>query len=413
MTHPKKKIALIVQRYGAEVNGGAELHCRLIAEHLNAEYDVEVLTSCAKNHITWLDEYEAGVTEINSIPVRRFSTGNQHNRKKLRLVIRKLYKKRTHQKLLRLLGLDKLNLAAITDKDYADWVKYQGPYLPQLIQYLKDHESGFDALIFFTYLYYPTIEGLKVAPEKSILIPTAHDEPPIYFPIFRQVFNSPKAILYNTESEKRFVEGLFHNKSIYSDIVGVGIEVHDLSANTNVEDIAGNNEEYIVYIGRVDALKGCAMLFEYLIKYNQTAEKPVKLVLVGQPTMQIPVDKNINTLGFVNESVKNAVLQNAKALVMPSFYESLSLVTLESMAYGVPVIANQNCEVLKDHIKNSRAGFLFSDFTSFKTALDTLFDTETNLDVMRRHAKAYIAKNYTWAATLQKYRKAIEYVCND
>jgi glycosyltransferase involved in cell wall biosynthesis len=413
VTHPKKKIALIVQRYGTEVNGGAELHCRQIAEHLSAEYNVEVLTSCAKDHISWFDEYKAGVTDINGVSVRRFPTGNPHNRKKLRLVTRKLYKKRTYQKLLRFLGLNKLNQAAITDKDYAGWVQYQGPYLLKLIQYLKEHESRFDALIFFTYLYYPTIEGLKIAPQKSILIPTAHDEPPIYFPIFKQVFNSPKAILYNTRSEKGFMNGLFNNESVYSDIAGVGIDVPDPAGNINVGGITGNNDDYIVYIGRVDALKGCAMLFEYLIQYNQTAPKPIKLILAGKATMHIPADKNITALGFVDEDIKNALLQNARALVMPSFYESLSLVTLESMAYGIPVIANQNCEVLKDHIENSKAGFLFTDFTSFKTALDTLFDPKTNLDSIHRNAKAYVAQNYTWAATLQKYRKAIEYVCND
>ena len=413
MAHSKKKIALVVQRYGTEVNGGAELHCRLIAEHLNAGYDLEILTSCAKNHITWFDEYEAGVTEINGVSVRRFATGNDHNRKKLRLVTRKLYNKRTYQKLLHFLGLNKLNLAAITDKDYADWIQYQGPYLPQLIQYLREHESGFDVLIFFTYLYYPTVEGLKVAPQKSILIPTAHDEPPIYFPIFRQVFNSPEAILYNTESEKKFVEKLFNNQSVYSDIAGVGIEVPAEAGKVNVANITGSNNDYLIYIGRIDALKGCAMLFEYLVRYNQTTEKPVKLILAGQATMQIPADKNITALGFVDDDTKNAVLQNAKALVMPSFYESLSLVTLESMAYGVPVIANQNCEVLKDHIENSQAGFLFDDFTSFKTALDTLFDPGTNLGTMRRNAINYVAQNYSWTSTLQKYRKAIEYVCND
>ncbi len=413
MAHHQKKIAFIVQRYGAEVNGGAELHCRLIAERLNTVYDVEILTSCAKNHITWVDEYEAGVSTINNVQVRRFPMGNPQNRKKLRLISRKLYKKTNWQKLLRGLGLldayERL-IPSITDDDYTKWVQYQGPYLPQLIQYLKDNDSRYDALVFFTYLYYPTIEGLKISPKKSILAPTAHNEPAIYFPLFRQVFNSPKAILYNTLSEKRFVNHLFNNESVWSEIAGVGIDIVEPSGNVDVHDMIGADDDYIVYIGRVDALKGCAILCEYLIKYNQTAQKPVTLVLIGQVTMQVPADKNIKTLGFVDDDVKNTMLKNAKALVMPSFYESLSLVTLESMAYGVPVIANKNCEVLKDHIENSKAGFLFTDFADFKKALDTLFDPETDLSEIRENAKGYIAKNYTWAATLQKWQNAIDHV---
>ncbi len=414
MTHQPKKIALIVQRYGTEVNGGAELHCRLIAEHLNAEYDVEVLTSCAKDHITWHDEYEPGLSTINNVSVRRFATGSPDYRKKLRLVTRKLYNKRTYQKLLRFSGLssafEKLKLGAITEEDYTKWVQYQGPYLPALIEYLRENENSFDALVFFTYLYYPTIEGLKAAPQRSILVPTAHDEPPIYFPIFRQVFNSPKAILYNTISEKTFVNRLFNNDQLYSAIAAVGIDIPQQTGGNDGANVIGPDDDYIIYIGRVDALKGCAMLCEYLIKYNQTIEKPVKLILVGQVTMQVPTDENITATGFVDEDIKNALLQNAKALVMPSFYESLSLVTLESMACGVPVIANKKCGVLKDHIENSKGGFLFSDFHDFKTALDTILDPKTKLDDMRANAKAYIAQNYTWAATLQKYRDAIAYV---
>jgi glycosyltransferase involved in cell wall biosynthesis len=411
--HPKK-IAFIVQRFGAEVNGGAELHCRLIAERLNTIYDVEILTSCAKNHITWFDEYEPGISAINNLKVRRFASGNPQNRKKLRLITRKLNKKSTYQKMLRFLGLlnvyEKLIPSTITDEDYEKWVEYQGPYLPQLIEYLKENEDQFDVLIFFTYLYYPTIEGLKVAPEKSILAPTAHDEPPIHYPIFKKVFNSPKALLYNTLSEKRLVNRLFDNKDIYSDIAGVGIDIIGPSGSINVSEIIGFNDDYLVYIGRVDALKGCAMLCDYLIRYNTTVDKPVKLVLVGQVTMPVPADKNIVVLGFVADDVKNALLKNAKALVMPSFYESLSLVTLESMAYGIPVIANKTCEVLKDHIESSKAGFLFDDFDDFSQTVNELFNPETDLDGMSENGKAYIAKNYTWEASLEKYRYAIEYV---
>jgi len=410
----KKKLAFIVQRYGLEVNGGAEYHCRVIVEKLKDIYEIEVLTSCAKDYTTWNDEYESGTSVINDVTVHRFPSANPRDRKNFRLISRKLKKRKTYQKLLRSLGLldfyEKIIPSKITDDDYRKWVQYQGPYLPQLIDYLKVEHQNYDALIFFTYLYYPTIEGIKIAPEKSILIPTAHDEAPIYFPFFKQFFNTPKAILYNTLSEQRFVNRLFGNNNIYATIAGIGIDAHNPEHPVDLKSILKTSGEYLLYVGRVDAFKGCQMLCNYLLKYNSNADRPVKLVLVGQVIMPVPVNEHIITLGFVSDDVKITLMQNARALIIPSFYESLSLVTLESMAYGVPVIANEKCEVLKDHIDNSKAGFLFGDYESFKTDLDIAFNPYEDLSEMSKNAKAYVAQNYTWDATIEKYRKAINYV---
>ena len=68
----KKRVAFVVQRCGLEVNGGAELHCRLVAERLDGAYDVEVLTTCAVDYMTWANHYPAGQQRIGKLRVRRF-----------------------------------------------------------------------------------------------------------------------------------------------------------------------------------------------------------------------------------------------------------------------------------------------------------------------------------------------------
>jgi hypothetical protein len=69
-----------------------------------------------------------------------------------------------------------------------EWLRRQGPWSPGLIEYITRHHKQYDALIFFTYLYAPTVLGLRIDPARSILIPTAHDEPPIHLGIFKDVF---------------------------------------------------------------------------------------------------------------------------------------------------------------------------------------------------------------------------------
>lgn len=407
-----KKIAIVVQRYGVEVNGGAEYHCRILAEKLESFFDLEVITTCAIDYITWRNEYSQGISEINGVRVRRFEVIQERNKKKAHILERLVRKKAFFQKTLRFFGClavaEKLSILKKKEEEWGiEWAKQQGPHTPELLEFLRNNQQNYDAIIFFTYLYYPTFFGLRIAPEKSILIPTAHDERPIYFPAFKLIFKSPKAILYNTDAEKEFVNRLFNNGGIYSDIVGVGIDQPNPISDS---DVATISDPYLIYIGRIDPAKGCDVLFEYFLTYKESIKSDLRLVLVGQSFMSIPDTKDILIMGFVSEEEKEKLLHHAKALVIPSFFESLSLVTLESMVAGIPVVANGRTEVLKNHIEQSRGGYLFFDFETFKEALDDLQNSSTNIDLLKENAKAYVTKNYNWETVIEKVSKAIDYV---
>jgi glycosyltransferase involved in cell wall biosynthesis len=411
----RKKIAFIIQRYGLEVNGGAEYHCRIIAEKLKDIYDVEVLTSCAKDYLSWKNEYAEGVSIVNGITVCRFAVEESRNWKKFNSLSRQLIgKRRLYQKALRLFGLlnafEKRQSPDNIPKKEEDWIKCQGPYVPNLVNYLTENQSEYDALIFFTYLYYPTVFGMDAAPQKSILVPTAHDEPPIYLNIFKAFFKKPAAILYNTLSEQHFVNQQFHNEAIFSEIIGVGIDPAKEITPQSIDHIVKPEDPFLIYIGRVDPSKGCGILFDYFSAYKKAANTNLKLVVVGELFMDGPANPDIILTGFVADDIKTSLLLKAKALVIPSLYESLSLVTLESMAYGVPVIANEKCEVLKDHISNSNAGFLFNDYDSFKNSVDTILNPDFDTTILSENAKKYVAENYSWPVTIEKYKKAIDYI---
>ena len=185
------KIAFIVQRYGTEIIGGSEYHCRLVAEHLSEKHEVEVITTCAKNYITWENEYPEGTDRIQGVTVRRFTNSQTRD-------------------------IDSFNKYSDwifsnphTDHDEEEWLKQQGPWCPALINYLEQKHASYDALIFFTYLYAPTVLGLSVAPKRSILVPTAHDEPPIRLNIYKSVFSNPAAMAYNTTVERGFLKNNF------------------------------------------------------------------------------------------------------------------------------------------------------------------------------------------------------------
>ena len=388
----KNKILFVVQRYGLEVNGGSEAYCRQIAEKLSSIYDVSVLTTCAEDYVTWENKYQEGIEKINNITVIR----------------KKVIEPRTQKKFSKatdIINFDKENLLS-----GIEWQKAQGPYSLELLNYLSNHKEEYDVIIYMTYLYFTTYFGIQIAPEKSILIPTAHDEPPIYFGIFNSIFHLPRCILYLTNSEKNFVTKKFHNNYVNSDIVGVGIDIEKDVENINLKDRFNIEDEYLIYLGRIDESKGCKNMIDYFLEYKAKYNNNLKLVLAGKTAMNIPVNNDILNLGFVSEIEKINLLKNAKALILPSEFESLSLSTLEAMYFGIPVLVNGKCEVLKDHAILSKAGLYYMNKLEF---IESLAYIDENPEMMKKKGEngvLYVEKNYRWDVVIEKYKNAIEKV---
>lgn len=386
----KKKILFVVQRYGLEVNGGAELHCRQLAERLKDEYDVSVLTTCAIDYVTWKNEYKEGIEHINGVKVIRKKVDFERNEKKFNKISAKLNNEK-----------DNINLGI-------EWQEAQGPHSAELIKYLEDHKDDYDVIIFLTYLYYTTYFGLKVAPEKSILIPTAHDEPPIYYSIFNETFNLPKAILYSTTTERDFVNKRFKNDYIENDIVGLGVDINENAQDIDLEKTFGIKDDYVVYVGRIDESKGCKEMFEYFLEYKKTYNSNLKLVLAGKSAMEIPRNKDIVILGFVSEDEKVNLIRKSKLLILPSKFESLSLSTLEAMYLKVPVLLNGKCEVLKQHAILSNGGLYYENKWEFIETLDYLIRNSKIAERMGENGRKYVNENYKWNVVMKKLVECIE-----
>ena len=74
------KLAFVTPRYGAEIQSGVEYACRLLAEQVCERHDVEVLTTCARDPLTWKNEYQEGSDRVRGLLVRRFAVNQLHDR---------------------------------------------------------------------------------------------------------------------------------------------------------------------------------------------------------------------------------------------------------------------------------------------------------------------------------------------
>jgi glycosyltransferase involved in cell wall biosynthesis len=377
------KIAFIIQRYGIEIIGGAEYFTRLVAEQLKNHHSLEILTTCAKGYHTWENDYPHQYEEINGVKVRRFKnqkTRNMGHQMKVQELV--FYQQHSRD-------------------DEINWIDEQGPFCPDLIEYITEHKDSYDLFVFFTYRYYPSYNGIGCVGKKSVIVPFAENDPALSLTETARIFNTATGIIYSTPEERKLINTKvrFNEKEKIWDVIGCGIDLPQDDAG--VSDPV--SEEYILYLGRIEGSKGCYQLFEYYLRLLSEWQNAPDLVLAGFDAIGIPAHEKIRYIGFVSEERKATLLKNAKILVMPSPYESFSLVTLESLAFGTPVLVNGECEVLKGHCIRSNAGLWYQNFDEFKHGLSLLVSDSKVRDIMKKNGPLYIKEHYSWDKIIQKY----------
>ncbi len=388
----KKKIAIINQRYGLEVNGGSELYSRQIAERLIAKYDVEVLTSCAVEYVKWSNYYNEGVEQINGVTVRRFKT--LHERE---------------PKVFSALDSMMLSNPHIEEEISEQWIEHMGPYCPDLVEYVDKHQDEYEAIIVVTYLYYTAVKSIVRIKNKAIFIPTAHQEPFIHFDMYKKVFGAADAYVFLTDEEKDLVHSIFHNENVPYEVMGVGVEVPEVVDSERFKK-KYSLDNYLIYVGRIDEGKDCPRLFKYFLEYKRRVKSDLKLVLMGKAVCDIPKSPDIISLGFVSEEDKFDGIKGAKALILPSKFESLSISVLEAMTLSVPVIVNGICDVLKGHCVKSNGGLYYKNYFEFEGCINYMMEHPEEYAIMCKNARKYVEDYFQWDDIMKKFDRIIERV---
>ncbi|MEQ1760899.1 MAG: glycosyltransferase family 4 protein, partial [Vicinamibacterales bacterium] len=165
--------------------------------------------------------------------------------------------------------------------------------------------------------------------------------------------------------------------------------------------LSPSSSPYLLYLGRIDRNKGCHTLFEYFEQY--AVERPdLKLVLAGPTKMSIPSHPQISALGYVSDEARHTLLANAAALVVPSPYESLSIVLLEAWNHARPALVNGQCAVLAGQVSRANGGLAYRSAREFAEALDYLLDHPVERDVLGSQGLAYVEQEYRWPTVLAR-----------
>ncbi|MCG6919975.1 MAG: glycosyltransferase family 4 protein [Acidobacteria bacterium] len=384
------RLAFVIQRYGLEVAGGAELHCRWLAERLAQRHHVEVFATRALDYLEWRNHYPRGTEVVGGIPVHRHTVRRTRNARKFASLSNLCFHE-THSR-----------------EEEEAWVRENGPFSPELVRKVRRSRSDFDRFLFYCYRYYQSYHGLPPVRDRAILVPTAEEDPAIQLGVFKDLFRSPRGILYLTPEERALVEDASGNHDVPNAVIGSGLNLPPTDAGHDFAARHGLTRPFVLYVGRIDKNKGCVSLFAYFRKFVEETRADVDLVLAGSAVIPIPDHPRIHHVGRVTEEEKVAALGQCRLLVMPSPYESLSIITLEAWKLGTPVLANGRCRVLMGQCLRSNGGLFYHGYAEFAEGLRLLLEKPQLAASLGRQGRDWVDTECAWETVEGRVEELLE-----
>lgn len=392
------KLAFVVQRYGADIAGGSEAHCREVAQHLSRArgddgtgFDITVLTTCARDYVTWANEYSPGESHDGDVRVLRFPVARTRDLKAFADLSDEVF-----------------DGGAPRERQDA-WFHANGPDSPALLDHLAAAGTSYDLVLFWTFRYATSYFGVPRVAERAILVPTAEEEPAIRLEVLEEFFRTPAGYIFLTPEEDTLVSARAGCVLRPSTTVGIGLDAVTATPASALVAAAGIDGDYVLYLGRVDRNKGCHTLLEYYTAYADAAMAPM-LVLAGPSKLQIPAHPKVRALGYVSNELREALLAGAHALIVPSRFESLSIVLLEAWNHGVPALVNADCKVLDGQVRRASGGLSYRSAAEFHESLDYLMTHRAVREQFGRQGLAYVEREYRWPTVLARVESLLRQV---
>jgi glycosyltransferase involved in cell wall biosynthesis len=392
------RVAIVVQRCQEDIVGGSETLAWHYAQLLSSAYEIDVLTTTAIDTSEWANTLPAGSETKDGVRIVRFPV----------TIGRSRYWSGLHDRLVEEFGPlvptrnQEVPHLRWTIALQEDLIRHQGPYSEPLLRFIAESWRDYRAIVFITYLYPTTYFGLQQLPAGNALFaPTLHDELPAYLPAYKYAARRARELVWLTAAEQRV------GQKLWGDLPG---RVVSMAIETDVREPQWAPVPYLLYSGRVDPNKGCVQLFDYFITFKKTQPSNLRLVITGKEDIPVPQHQDIEFRGFVSAEEKFRLMSGAMMFVSPSPNESFSIVTLEAMAQNTPVLANSSSTVLADHIKDSGAGRVYSDYQTFADALTELSANEDQLTTMGQRGREYVLSRYQTYTVRKSLIAAIESV---
>lgn len=384
-----KKLAFVIPWFSAVISGGAESALRDLTLHLHDDgVALEILTTCVQNFASdWsVNYFYPGEETIRGITVRRFWADGRAPRA---------------------FGDLNAKLMAGTRLEHEEETVYLNEMVnsDDLYAYIRRHRDEYGLFVFIPYMFGPTYFGSAAAGDKAVLIPCFHDEPYAHMRCFAQRFAKVRGMAFLSQPESEFAHSAYDLGAVKTRVLGLGIDEIPGDA-VRFRRRHNLHAPFVLYAGRKEEGKKVGLLLDHFARYKAEHPGPLKLVLIGGGSIPIPVEiaDEVLDLGFVDKQDKYDAYAAAAVFCQPSWFESFSIVIMESWLAGRPVLVSEQCAVTTSFARQSNGGLYFSDYATFAGALGRLLADPDLADAMGQNGRDYVRQHFVWPTVTAKYR---------
>ncbi len=394
--HPLR-VAFVAPRLaaGGAVGGAETLLLNLAQLARSGGCEVTLLTTCASNHFTWVNEHPAGEFVHEGLRVIRFSVNGDRDIEAFLRVQRPISAGEQ-----------------VSDHDEDLWID-NNVNSRALEEYLTANRHKFDRIVAGPYLFGLTLAVARLAPEKMLLVPCLHDEPFARVRRIARMFRSVAGFIFNTLPERELALRLYGPELVAAGrpapVVGFALDDFTSDATATIRKL-GFTAPYILYCGRREELKGTPLLIDYWATYRRLTGHDIKLVLTGSGSFETPegMGPHLFDLGFVSEQEKHDAMAGAVAFCHPSVNESLGIVLLESWLAGRPVLVHDRGVVLQDQTERAQGGLWFRDYPDFQECLTLLLEQPALAARLGAAGRTFALQEYSPAAVQARLLAALQ-----
>lgn len=395
---PEGPIAFVTPRYGPDVVGGSEAVSREAAHGLAARgWEVEVLTTPARDHYTWAPAYPLGVSEHDGVVVRRFELVNEQGR----------YPGQPDRGQLEQRIADGLRL---DEGQEQAWVN--GLFrVPDLYHHLVRDRHRYRAVVFSPYLFWTTLVGVPAVGERAIVMPCLHDEGYARLDIVGRVLRGAGRAWYLAGPERDLAESLGCAPPA-GDLTGAGVDVPESYPPSRLLAEHGIERPFLLYAGRREEGKGWPVLLDAFAEaVRRGADLDLVTMGVGPVVPPLGLEDRVHDLGFVSDEEAPSLFAAAAAYVQPSANESFSRTVMEAWLAGTPVLANGASAVVRWHCERSGAGIVWTGVEELTAAIELVAAAPEAVAAIAPAGREYVLEHYTWPTVLDHMERSLEAMC--